>query len=320
MKTAAARAIADIVTDDELREDYIIPSVFNRDVAPAVAAAVAEEARVSGTAEAGAEIGFAADRGLPRPAQPMRVTLTGATGLIGRRLIAALRGRGDEVTVLSRDPGKAEQTLSGVRAVAWNPLADPAPCPRSPMPMRSSTSPASPSPSAGMPTSRSGSGSAGRLARANLVAGLRAADPRPARARLDLGLGLLRRPRRRAADRVRDARHRLPGRGLQDLGGRRDRSRVARTAGDQGPHRRRPDQRRRRAQDDAAAVQGRRRWSGRGGPPVHPLDPPRRPGRDLPGRARRRRLVGGGQRLRSRARSPTRPSRRRSATRCTAPP
>ncbi len=33
MKTAAARAIADIVADDELREDYIIPSVFNREVA-----------------------------------------------------------------------------------------------------------------------------------------------------------------------------------------------------------------------------------------------------------------------------------------------
>jgi malate dehydrogenase (oxaloacetate-decarboxylating) len=40
MKMAAARAIAEIVPDDELREDYIIPSVFNRDVAPAVAAAV----------------------------------------------------------------------------------------------------------------------------------------------------------------------------------------------------------------------------------------------------------------------------------------
>ncbi|MBV9606334.1 MAG: NAD-dependent malic enzyme [Solirubrobacterales bacterium] len=58
MKTAAARAIAEIVTDDEQREDYIIPSVFNRDVAPAVAAAVAREARASGTAEAGAEVGF----------------------------------------------------------------------------------------------------------------------------------------------------------------------------------------------------------------------------------------------------------------------
>jgi malate dehydrogenase (oxaloacetate-decarboxylating) len=58
MKTAAARAIAEIVGDAELREDYIIPSVFNRDVAPAVAAAVAAEARATGTAEAGAELGF----------------------------------------------------------------------------------------------------------------------------------------------------------------------------------------------------------------------------------------------------------------------
>ncbi len=58
MKTAAARAIADIVSSEELREDYIIPSVFNREVANAVAAAVADEARESGTAEAGQEIGF----------------------------------------------------------------------------------------------------------------------------------------------------------------------------------------------------------------------------------------------------------------------
>ncbi len=46
MKMAAAHAIADIVGED-LREDYIIPSVFNRDVAPAVAAAVGSEARAS---------------------------------------------------------------------------------------------------------------------------------------------------------------------------------------------------------------------------------------------------------------------------------
>jgi malate dehydrogenase (oxaloacetate-decarboxylating) len=58
MKTAAARAIADIVPSDQLREDYIIPSVFNREVATAVASAVAEEARESGMAEAGPEIGF----------------------------------------------------------------------------------------------------------------------------------------------------------------------------------------------------------------------------------------------------------------------
>jgi malate dehydrogenase (oxaloacetate-decarboxylating) len=59
MKMTAAYAIAQIVDDSELREDYIIPSVFNRDVAPAVAAAVAEEARAAGTARAGQEVGFA---------------------------------------------------------------------------------------------------------------------------------------------------------------------------------------------------------------------------------------------------------------------
>ena len=61
MKMAAARAIADIVTDEELCEEYFIPSVFNRDVAPAVAEAVSVEARRSGAAQAGqSTIGFAA--------------------------------------------------------------------------------------------------------------------------------------------------------------------------------------------------------------------------------------------------------------------
>jgi malate dehydrogenase (oxaloacetate-decarboxylating) len=60
MKMAAARGIASIVQDDELREDYIVPSVFNRDVADAVAAAVADQAKAQGTAEArGDEIGYA---------------------------------------------------------------------------------------------------------------------------------------------------------------------------------------------------------------------------------------------------------------------
>jgi malate dehydrogenase (oxaloacetate-decarboxylating) len=63
MKMAAARAIAEIVEEAELREDYIIPSVFNRDVAPAVADAVAEEARAAGTALAGQEVGFAPGEG-----------------------------------------------------------------------------------------------------------------------------------------------------------------------------------------------------------------------------------------------------------------
>jgi malate dehydrogenase (oxaloacetate-decarboxylating) len=50
MKMAAARAIASAVSEDELSEEYIIPSVFNKQVAPAVAQAVAEAARRTGVA------------------------------------------------------------------------------------------------------------------------------------------------------------------------------------------------------------------------------------------------------------------------------
>jgi malate dehydrogenase (oxaloacetate-decarboxylating) len=51
MKLAAARAIADILPEDELTEDYIIPSVFNREVAPAVASAVAKASLEASLAE-----------------------------------------------------------------------------------------------------------------------------------------------------------------------------------------------------------------------------------------------------------------------------
>jgi malate dehydrogenase (oxaloacetate-decarboxylating) len=45
MKVVAARAIADVISESELSEEYFIPSVFNREVVRAVASAVAEEAR-----------------------------------------------------------------------------------------------------------------------------------------------------------------------------------------------------------------------------------------------------------------------------------
>jgi uncharacterized protein (TIGR01777 family) len=73
----------------------------------------------------------------------MRVTVTGATGLIGPRVVSALRARGDEVTVLSRDPERARERLerttatppSGERdavgaeleAVGWEPSRERAP-------------------------------------------------------------------------------------------------------------------------------------------------------------------------------------------------
>ena len=57
----------------------------------------------------------------------MRVTVTGATGLLGTRLVRELTRRGDEVTVLSRNPERARAALDGVQAVAWDPGAGPAP-------------------------------------------------------------------------------------------------------------------------------------------------------------------------------------------------
>ncbi len=50
MKIAAAKAIAGIITEEELSPDYIIPSALDTRVAPAVAAAVAQAARDSGVA------------------------------------------------------------------------------------------------------------------------------------------------------------------------------------------------------------------------------------------------------------------------------
>jgi malate dehydrogenase (oxaloacetate-decarboxylating) len=58
MKLAAARAIAGVVGEDELHAEYIIPSVFNREVVTAVAPAVARAAEASGVARR------------PAPAQP----------------------------------------------------------------------------------------------------------------------------------------------------------------------------------------------------------------------------------------------------------
>jgi malate dehydrogenase (oxaloacetate-decarboxylating) len=57
MKMAAAQGIANVVTEEDLSEDYIIPSVFNREVAPAVAEAVVEEAKRDGIARFSTETG-----------------------------------------------------------------------------------------------------------------------------------------------------------------------------------------------------------------------------------------------------------------------
>ena len=50
MKVAAAHALAELISDEELSADYIIPKAFDKRVGPAVAKAVAEAARKSGVA------------------------------------------------------------------------------------------------------------------------------------------------------------------------------------------------------------------------------------------------------------------------------
>jgi uncharacterized protein (TIGR01777 family) len=62
----------------------------------------------------------------------LRVTVTGASGLVGRTLLPALQARGAEVTVLSRDPDRARSALGPgavgpPQVLAWDPMREPAP-------------------------------------------------------------------------------------------------------------------------------------------------------------------------------------------------
>jgi uncharacterized protein (TIGR01777 family) len=103
----------------------------------------------------------------------VRVTVTGATGLIGRRLVARLTARGDEVTVLSR------RDLDDPLSVRWDPVS--APAPAEALSGRDAVVHL-----AGEPVAQRWTGAAKRRIRAsrevgtrNLVEGLRAAEPRP---------------------------------------------------------------------------------------------------------------------------------------------
>lgn len=111
----------------------------------------------------------------------MNVTLTGATGTLGRALVGALRERGDAVTALTRDAARGREALGpGVEVLEWRaPKAEPPP--------------ASALAGAdavvhllGEPVAQRWSASARReirdsrvLSTRNLVAGLAAADDRP---------------------------------------------------------------------------------------------------------------------------------------------
>jgi uncharacterized protein (TIGR01777 family) len=60
----------------------------------------------------------------------LRVTVTGATGLLGPALVAALLEREAQVTILSRDPGRVNARFGStgpVEAVRWDLLSEPAP-------------------------------------------------------------------------------------------------------------------------------------------------------------------------------------------------
>ena len=116
MKMAAARGIASIVADDELREDYVIPSVFNRDVArrgrrrrsptrPRPRAPPRRAATRSATRAARRRSSEPSAR--ERRTHDMRVTITGASGLIGsqaRRRAHAARRRGHEALRCATGP------------------------------------------------------------------------------------------------------------------------------------------------------------------------------------------------------------------------
>jgi uncharacterized protein (TIGR01777 family) len=102
----------------------------------------------------------------------MRITVSGASGLIGAKLVERLRGRGDEVTTLSRSP-------SAPGAVAWQPEREPAPADA--LSGRDAVVHL-----AGENVAQRWSDAAKRRIRAsrelgtrNLVAGIEAADPRP---------------------------------------------------------------------------------------------------------------------------------------------
>jgi len=110
----------------------------------------------------------------------LKIAVTGATGTIGRPLVQALLERGDEVTVLSRDPDGARRSLGAVEAIGWlDPTNEPAPS-------RAVAGRDAVIHLMGAPVAQRWSAGAKRdirdsrvLGTRSLVQGLRAAEPRP---------------------------------------------------------------------------------------------------------------------------------------------
>ncbi len=110
----------------------------------------------------------------------MRVTVTGATGLIGSRLIAELKARGDDVTLLSRSPQKARQAVGEAwNVLPWDPNAGPAP--REALDGRDAVVHLAGEPVAQRWNAKSKERirSSREVGTRNLVAGIAQADPRP---------------------------------------------------------------------------------------------------------------------------------------------
>jgi uncharacterized protein len=55
------------------------------------------------------------------------ITVSGASGMIGRRLVQELQRQGWAVTILSREPIRAQHALGEVETYRWDPVEEPAP-------------------------------------------------------------------------------------------------------------------------------------------------------------------------------------------------
>ena len=161
----------------------------------------------------------------------MKITITGASGLLGTKLVERLRARGDEVTTLSRNP-------SSPGAVAWQPEDEPAPT--AALAGRDAVVHL-----AGENVSQRWSDDAKRRIRSSrelgtrhLVAGIEAAEPRPRVLVSSSAVGYYGPHGDERLDEQTAGRRRLPRRGLRGLGARgvpRGRPRPARR---HHPHRR----------------------------------------------------------------------------------
>ena len=277
MKLAAAKGIAAVVTDDDLNEDYIIPSVFDRDVAPAVAEAVVREAKNAGIARINDETGtFATVPSVTEMGSRMKVLVTGATGTIGEALCEALLARGDEVVGLSRNPDKARAKSPDVTWHAWNPALERPPA-------EALTDVDGVINLVGEPINQRWTAEAkdkiweSRVrGTENLVAAMLAAPETPRTMVSQSAVGYY-------GDRGDDDRRRVdPGRihlrrqGLRRLGGRGQEGRAGRHAAGDHSHRPAADQERGTARRADASLQARRRRPRRRRSQLHAVDQPRR--------------------------------------------